>query len=305
MFSLGAWMLASGSEKPVMMVGIRVRAKRGDDRQRAAGADQRRPHAERPARTRPGRAGSRRRRAARRRGAPSRQQLDLKLARRPARRSRISCWNAAAIVSDLLAGREPHRHVGRGANRQHRLLAVRGPALDPVDVERRLGERADVELLGGARVGRAGALLGELVGAGRAAASSPPAPAAVGGMIPARSGSARRPSAAISRASVWISAWAAFSAAPPNMPECRSRSPVRRAHVEVDDPAGGDVEGRAGLADHAAVEDDAASAPRSSACEELDDRVAAGLLLAVAGEADVDRQLARPARAPERRASSM
>ena len=47
-------------------------------------------------------------------------------------------------------------------------------------------------------------------------------------------------------------------------------------------------------ADHAAVEDDRRVRAALVGLEELDDRVAAGLLLAVAAEADVDRQLAGP-----------
>ena len=47
-------------------------------------------------------------------------------------------------------------------------------------------------------------------------------------------------------------------------------------------------------ADHAAVEDDRRVGAALVGLEELDDRVAAGLLLAVAAEADVDRQLAGP-----------
>ena len=62
--------------------------------------------------------------------------------------------------------------------------------------------------------------------------------------------------------------------------------------VEVDDAARRDVERRHVAADHAAVEDDRRVGAALVGREEVDDRVPAGLLLAVAAEADVDRQLA-------------
>ncbi len=64
--------------------------------------------------------------------------------------------------------------------------------------------------------------------------------------------------------------------------------------VEVDEPAGGDVEGGQVLADHARVEDDRGVGAALVGLEELDDRMPAGLLLTVAGEAHVDRQCRRP-----------
>src|SRR5581483_9627435 len=62
--------------------------------------------------------------------------------------------------------------------------------------------------------------------------------------------------------------------------------------VEVGEPARRDVERRQVAADHAAVEDDGGVGAALVAREEVDDRVAADLLLAVAAEADVHRQLA-------------
>ena len=46
MFSLGAWMFASGSENPEMIARDPLIGKRSHDRQRATGADQGRAHAE-------------------------------------------------------------------------------------------------------------------------------------------------------------------------------------------------------------------------------------------------------------------
>ena len=62
--------------------------------------------------------------------------------------------------------------------------------------------------------------------------------------------------------------------------------------VEVDDAARREVERGHVAADHAAVEDDRRVGAALVRLEELDDRVAAGLLLAVAAEAHVHRQLA-------------
>ena len=71
--------------------------------------------------------------------------------------------------------------------------------------------------------------------------------------------------------------------------------------VEVDDAARRDVERGNVAADHAAVEDDRRVGATLVRFEEVDDRVAAGLLLAVAAEAHVDRQLAGAAPARARR----
>ena len=49
----------------------------------------------------------------------------------------------------------------------------------------------------------------------------------VGAAIPARNASGRRPSRGCTAARICVSACIAFSAAPPKIPECRSRSPVR------------------------------------------------------------------------------
>ena len=61
--------------------------------------------------------------------------------------------------------------------------------------------------------------------------------------------------------------------------------------MEVAHPARRDVEGRDAAREHARVVDDAGVGVAVVGGEEVDDRVAAGLLLAVAGEAEVDREL--------------
>ena len=65
------------------------------------------------------------------------------------------------------------------------------------------------------------------------------------------------------------------------------------AHVEVVEPAAGHVERRDAAREHARVEDDGGVRAALVLLQPLDDRVAAELLLPVAGEAHVDRQLAR------------
>ena len=61
--------------------------------------------------------------------------------------------------------------------------------------------------------------------------------------------------------------------------------------VEVGEPARGEIERRHVAPDHAAVEDDRRVGAALVRLEEVDDRVTAGLLLAVAAEANVHRQL--------------
>ena len=135
-----------------------------------------------------------------------------------------------------LARREPDREVRLGDDRDHRLLELRRAALDAVHVDRRLGPRADVELLGGrsrpsawrpgpASTSAPGVLrrpVGELLGGRRDDALAQRLRQA-----PVRPGSTPE--------SACVSACVAYSAAPPNVPEWRSRSPVRDLDVEVAD----------------------------------------------------------------------
>ena len=141
------------------------------------------------------------------------------------------------------------------------------------------------------------------------ASSSPPLGSAdhaarsssLGATNPRRKGWGSRPSSPGSTAcSTLVSVFTAFSAAPPYIPECRSRSPVLQRDVEVAEPARGDVERRPVALDHPAVEDHAGVGAALVRGEVVDDRMAAGLLLAVAGEAHVHRQLAGQ-RQPRRR----
>jgi hypothetical protein len=70
--------------------------------------------------------------------------------------------------------------------------------------------------------------------------------------------------------------------------------------VEVAEPARGDVEGRPAAREHVGVEDHGGVGAALVRLEVVDDRVAARLLLAVAGEAQVDRQRALPGEALRR-----
>ena len=63
--------------------------------------------------------------------------------------------------------------------------------------------------------------------------------------------------------------------------------------VEVQHPTRGDVERRRPASEHLSVEDHGDVGVTVVRLQELDDRAAAGLLLAVTGEADVDRQRTR------------
>ena len=151
--------------------------------------------------------------------------------------SRTSRLRRRADRVDVLARREPDRELAGRVHRQRRVPHARLAAEDPVHVRGRLGPRAHVELLrrpsrrAAARPGpRAPRRPGGSVD--HCASSS-----AVGGAIPARSGSGRRPSGPASTASKQrMSTWIALSAAPPYIPECRSRSPVPHRDVERDSP---------------------------------------------------------------------
>ena len=145
--------------------------------------------------------------------------------RPPAGASRSSCSRLRGDLVGALAADDPHGQVGAGRRDDDR---ARLAALDLVDVERRLGRGADVELGRGAGVGRAGADAGELGLAASGAWPTTRSPPATGGMTPARSGSGSLPSGpARTPLSARCSAWKAFSAAPPYMPECAVWVPVR------------------------------------------------------------------------------
>ncbi len=112
--------------------------------------------------------------------------------------------------------------------------------------------------------------------------------------MPARSGSGRRPSGPASTASKQrMSTWMAFSAAPPYIPECRSRSPVVTFTSKAMRPRVARSKTGTSMPEHAAVEDDRRVRAAVVDGEVVDDRVAADLLLAVAGEAQVDGQRVR------------
>ncbi len=223
--SFGEWICESGSPKPVMTVGMPLSA--------SAGTIGSVP----PIRISAGRAPSARSNASR----PSCTAFASGGTSPGAAADQSSIWSVGALgrclaqealelrhdLLDVLTRREPDRDVRDRLDRQHRLLQVRRAGRDPVHVERRLGERPTVEVLRGPRR-PSGAHPARRARSRRAAAAS---------SRRARRRSARRcPCAAARRAcrrarsaqsSARIIACAAFSAAPPNVPECRSRSPVR------------------------------------------------------------------------------
>ena len=289
MFSLGAWMLASGSEKPEMMVGMPWSA--------SAATIGSVP----PERTSAGRTPSTRSNAswpswiARASGGTI-----------PGRAEDMRCTSSVAprgVASDqllersrdgvgILSRRQPHRHVRDCSYRKHRLLEARGPRLDAVDVERRLSGGADVELLGGRGIGGVGTLLRELGGAPRQ-------------LLPVLELLRRWRNDALPQR---LGQSPVGRDQPVQRPDQRMRGVQRRPAVdagvqigragrelemEVNEPAGSDVEGRDVLADHPRVEDDRGVSAPLIGLEELDDRMAARLLLPVTGEAHVYRQRAR------------
>ena len=166
-------------------------------------------------------------------------------------------------------------------------------ALDPVDVERGLGERPHVEVLRGARIRRARALVGELAGAGgqlapvrelALARREDPLAKRLGQAAVDRDDRAERLDQRVRR----IERRAAVQ------PGVEVALAGAERHVEVRDAAGRDVERGAVAGDHPAVEDHRGVAAALVGLEELDDRMAARFLLAVAREAHVDRKLTGP-----------
>ena len=211
--------------------------------------------------------------------------------------SRSSRSNSGAISSGSWPGASRIETFASALTGSTVFCRLRRAAHDAVHVDGRLRPGADVELVRGARrPSRARALPSSIVAPGASSAQCGELLLGRRARRPARSGSGRRPSSP--------------GSTPPQRLHERVHRVQRRAaedagvqvalagphpNVEVDEPAGCDVEHRARRARASPRRRSrAASAPRSSRCEELDDRVAAGLLLAVADEANVDRQLAGP-----------
>ena len=176
-------------------------------------------------------------------------------------------------------------------NRQHRLLQVGRAALDAVHVDGGLGERAEVELRGRGRVGRPGALARQLLGPGgelspagelRGRRRRDPGPERLGRAAVLRK---HRGKDLIERVQS-VQRRAAEDA------RVKVAAAGVDAEVEVDEPARGEVEERHAALEHAGVEDHARVAAALVGFQVLDDRVAAGLLLAVAADPQVDGQLA-------------
>ena len=218
--------------------------------------------------------------------------------RRPARArpSRPRAPPPAGVARPLP---RPRRDPGRGQadgevrlrlRRDSRVLQAGLAADDPVDVDGRLGGRAEVELVGRALVVGDRARLAQHLLARRLLL---PACALLGGGLddadPQRAPVPARRAAGCRRASV-VSAWMAFSAALPYIPEWRSRAPGADEEIERRQAAGRDRDRRQVAVLHPAVEDHARVGAALVLPEELDDRLAADLLLAVRDDAQVDRQ---------------
>ena len=108
--------------------------------------------------------------------------------------------------------------------------------------------------------------------------------------MPIRSASGTRPPRGRMPPSVSISAWIAFMAAFPYMPEWRSRSPVRTRRLNAARPRVATA--RAGSSRRSMLPSKMTHAVGAALvlAEKLDDRLPADLLLAVRDDAEVDRQ---------------
>ena len=237
---------------------------RGHDRQRAAGAHEQRPRAERLLERLE--AEPDRRASGGTRPAGAADDTARPRARRPRAPPRGAAARRRGAISRLLARREPDREVRLGRRPGAPSSAACGePPTIPFTSTAGSASRAQVELLGRARVGRARALVGELL-ARRSAVG--PARLLLRGRrddpVAQRLGQPAVARRTPPRASA-SSACVAFSAAPPYMPECRSRAPVRTLEVEVRRARAWRCRTRARRARHAASKIIAASAPRSSA----------------------------------------
>ena len=195
----------------------------------------------------------------------------------------------------ILPRREPDRDVRSSLDRKHRLHEIGRPARDAVHVERRVGERTEVELLGGARGDRNRAVVRELVGAGRPGSTTPRAPRGrrrrsfpeLVGKTPVRAGkdAGERRDQGVRR----------VERRRPEQPRVHVRRPGANADVEVEHPADADRERRLATAHHGPVEDQGGVRPALVRRDPFHDRFATDLLLAVE-RASARSRAARPPR---------
>ena len=234
--SFGEWMFDSGSAKPVTIVGIPLSPSAGTigsvpPRARAAAAGRARARTRRAASWIAGASGGD---EARRRAPTSsistlgargrrlaQQPLDLgaRSSRRPAPARDGPRSSPAPPPGAPSSG-------GRGV-----------AAEDPVHVERRLGDRAQVELLGRGGVGRTAPASRSSSAPGVQLAPARPAPPPIGGTIPARSGSGSRPSRGRTPAERLASARASRSARRPVHAGVQIARAGAHSSVEVHDAA--------------------------------------------------------------------
>ena len=151
--------------------------------------------------------------------------LDVRALAAPPRAASRS--NAGAIASGSWPGARRIETFASASTGSTVFCSTRRAALDPVDVERRLGPRAQVELLGRARVRRPRALVARARPRPRGSVDQLARSSSVSGAIPARSGSGEPAVLRRDRSEDRRQRMRRVSAAPPYMPEWRSRSPVR------------------------------------------------------------------------------
>ena len=194
---------------------------------------------------------------------------------------------------DVLPRREPDGELAGRVHRQRRVPHPRLAAEDPVHVRGRLGPRAHVELLRRLRVERLRALGRELC---RARAQRRPLRELLRGRRHdslaqrLRQPSVRAGENRVEAAHEHVDGVERGAAVHPGVQVALAGA---HRHVEGDQPARREVEDGDVHPEHAAVEDDRHVRAAVVDGEVVDDRVAADLLLPVAGEAEVDRERVR------------
>ena len=222
-------------------------------RERASRADQHRPRADRVLEG-VGRELERRRLRRHEPGVAAREQRDLQVRTRRGGLADEPLEDGRDRV-DGLAGRQTDRDVGLRLHGQHGLLQERRAAGEAVDVDRRLGPRAEVELVRRALVGGRGGERRELRRAGRQ--RSPALELLVGRRSDA--GAQRLRHAAVARHDARERRDQRMQRVQRSTPEDATVQVLAArpdGDVEVAQAAHGHVEGRPPRREHAAVEDE-------------------------------------------------
>ena len=212
--------------------------------------------------------------------------LDLELCARRGCVAEEPLERGADLVGVLARG-EPDRDVRLGEDRQHRLLEDGLAAGEPVHVDRGAREGAVVEGLGGLVVHRPRARLAEHDRAGLEL--GPRVDLLLRRRDDARPQLVGHGHDRLERLHERVDGVHGSAAEDARV---QVALPCPEAHVEVGQAPHAEIERGRVLAGHAAVEDDAGVGSPLVGGEEVDDRVAADLLLPVEGDAHVDRQRA-------------